>query len=101
MPGGMRLDNNTIRTLPLHMQEQVAMAFAAQPAKAVPVADREESPPKRKVRVRRLRFINARAAWRYLQLREETRCENIFDLVLTKNGEHVIHRFTYCVTEEY
>lgn len=42
MQGGMRLDNDDIRALPLHMQEQVGVAIANQMAQAVPVAGREE-----------------------------------------------------------
>lgn len=97
----MRFDNDDIRALPLHMQEQVAMAFVAQPAKANPVAGREAKPSASKVHVRRLRFKNSRAAQRYLQLWEESRNENISDLVMHMDEKFQICRFTYCVMEEY
>lgn len=42
MPGGMRFDNDDIRALPLHVQEQVGVAIANQMAQANPVAGREE-----------------------------------------------------------
>lgn len=43
MNGGMRFDNDDIRALPLHMQEQVGVALVAQIAQANPVAVREET----------------------------------------------------------
>lgn len=89
------------KELPLNMQEQVAMAFVAQPAKAQPLADRNDKTSSRKVYVRRLRFKNIRARQRYLKLREESQNETISDLVLHMNEKFVIHRFTYCVMEEY
>ena len=38
----MRLDHNDFRALPLHMQEQVAVALVAQMAQAHPVAEMAE-----------------------------------------------------------
>lgn len=46
MQGGMRFDNDDIRALPLHMQEQVGTALVAQMAQANPVAAPEEREPK-------------------------------------------------------
>lgn len=39
----MRIDSADVRQMPLHMQEQVAMAFVAQPAQANPVAAQKET----------------------------------------------------------
>ena len=63
----MRLDNNDIRAMPLHMQEQVGVALVAQMAQANPVAGSEKR-PKEKTPVRRLSFRTARAAQRYQKL---------------------------------
>lgn len=96
MAGGMRLDNDDIRALPLHMQEQVAMEIVAQSAKALPVAGREEKRPCKKVTAKRLRFTGARAAERYRVLRDAARQGVISELgVLVQDG--YIYAFTYRV----
>ena len=120
MAGGMRLDNDDIRALPLHMQEQLGTALVVQmaqvnddlrkhlgvvsPAQALQafqVAGREETPHRQKTHVRRLRFRNIHAARRFLTLREEERNGEISDLVLHMNENYAIDRFTYSITEEY
>lgn len=93
MGGGMRLDNDDIREMPLRIQEQLGTALVAQMAKAAqaairigeqfdqanPVAGREEKRPM-KVPVRILRFPSPAAAARYKALRDAAREGVIYDL---------------------
>lgn len=97
MQGGMRFDNDDIRALPLHMQEQVGTALVARMAKTLPVAGREEKGSDRKVTPKRLRFMGERAAERYRILRDAAKQGVISEVgVMVQNG--YICAFTYRVT---
>lgn len=97
MNGGMRIDP---KGLPLRHQEQVAAAILAQITKTPPVAVREEECAKR-VHVRRLEFVNDRAARRYPILRKQAESGLICELLLHKNEQGLIDCFTYTITEKY
>ena len=89
----MRLDNDDIREMPLHIQEQVGVAIAANLAQANPVAGRGE---KRsiKVPVRILRFPSPGAAARYKALRDAAREGVIYDLDTVQYDGDIV-AFTY------
>lgn len=94
----MRIDP---KELPLRHQEQLAAAILAQITQAAPVQIREEACMIRKQPVRRLAFINDRAAGRYRILRKQMQSGAIRDLVLIKNEQGVITDFVYEVREVY
>lgn len=77
MPNGMRFDNNAIRALPLTMQEQVAVKYAAELAKAARVAGPEKYGEylvkHRIVPVKRLCFPSSFELQHYLMLRDAAR----------------------------
>lgn len=89
----MRLDNDDIREMPLHIQEQVGVAIAANLAQANPVAGREEKRPM-KVPVRILRFPSPAAAARYKALRDAAREGVIYDLETVQHDGCTV-AFTY------
>ena len=98
MTGGMRIDP---KELPLRHQEQVAAAILAQFAQTPPVAVREETSVRNRLPVRKLAFVNAQAAWRYLVLRKQIKFGMVRDLVMMQNERGVITNFIYSVEEVY
>ena len=100
MSGGMRFDNDDIRALPLHMQEQLSTALVAQMAQAAPVAGQQEKRPGVKVRVRRLRFPTSEAFLHYLAIRDLEKSGKAADIILHKKGDY-IGKIIYTVTEEF
>lgn len=95
--GGMRFDP---KKLPLRYQEQVAKEVVAQIAQNHPevrvTGIRRNIQP-----VRRMNFVNARAATRYRILRKQAESGMICELLLHKNEQGLIDCFTYTITEEY
>lgn len=98
----MRLDNNDIRALPLHMQEQVGVSLVAQISRENMRKGLGIDPAaNQKVHVRILQFKNKQAARRYLALREADRNGLLSELVLHMNEKYRVHKFTYTKTEEF
>lgn len=91
----MRIDP---KELPLRHQEQLAAAILAQIAQTPPVAVGEEAYIIHRRPVRRLAFINERAAGHYRILRKQQQAGQICHLRLHKNSDGVITHFTYVYT---
>lgn len=87
----MRMESEDIRNLPLHMQEQVAMAFVPPVAEPAPVAGLKI--------LRRIRFPNKRAARRYLELRELA-TQGFIDAVTVHVEDGIVRSVSYVVTED-
>lgn len=98
MSGGMRIDP---KELPLHYQEQVGAAILAQIMQAAPVAGRKEISVRNKQPVRRLVFVNDRAAARYRILRKQAESGAICELLLHTDELGRVNCFTYTITEEF
>lgn len=88
----MRMESEDIRNLPLHMQEQVAMAFVPPAAEPAPVAGK-------KVTVRRRRFYNKRSARIYRELRALA-AKGIIDVVVVNEEHGIVRSVFYVMTED-
>lgn len=98
MNGGMRIDP---KALPLRHQEQVAAAILAQIKQIAPVVGCKEAPMRNKQPVRRLVFVNDRAARRYRILRKQAESGAICELLLHTDKQGRVGCFTYTITEEF